>query len=249
MSAAPRTERPRGALPVVLAAGTVGVVAVLAAGSGGAWSITDRFGLWGGNTPTVTSRATPPAQSPMPLPSRPPVAPHSASWLGPVLWALLVLVVLAVAFLVWRRLPRHRGRHEVTALGASASGQAGEPSAPVLREGVGTARSLLDQVADPTDAVLAAWVALEQAAERSGVPRRPADTPTEFTVEVLAATPADRRAVTTLLGLYHRARFGGQVGPEAVVEARRCLDALASSFPTFSDALVPQAPRPGGPPR
>ena len=39
----------------------------------------------------------------------------------------------------------------------------------------------------------------------------------------------------TLLGLYHRARFSADgVGPAAVLEARRCLGALAASWSRFT---------------
>lgn len=226
--------RPPRTLPVAAAVFALGVVAVVAAGTGARWDISDRFHLFS-SRPTYVP---PPQPTRIVTPAaRPPTGtPDNADWLLPVLWALLVVAVLVAAFVVWRVLPRRpqKNRHALGA-GSDVLGQPGDPSVPVLQEGFGMAQHLLDTVADPTDAVLAAWVALEQAAGRSGVPRRPADTPTEFTVEVLTATPADRYAVTTLLGLYHQARFSGRgVGPDAVVEARRCLDALAASWTAFS---------------
>src|SRR5674476_1258962 len=59
------------------------------------------------------------------------------------------------------------------------------PNLPTLREGVVEADQQLRRFVRPADAVIAAWVCLEQAAARSGVLRDPAATPTEFTVKVL----------------------------------------------------------------
>ena len=219
----------------------IGVLAVLAAGTGGRWSVSDRFGLF--NTQATHAPPSEPVPSANPLTTGPRPSPLDLSWLAPVLWVLLAVAVLVAAFVVWRLLPRRSPKTRRPPLGAAVLGQSAEESAPAVQEGLGAAQHLLDTVTDPTDAVLAAWVALEQAAERSGHPRRPSDTPTEFTVDVLTATPADRSAVTTLLGLYLRARFsGGGVGSDAVAEARRCLDALARSWSVFTTSVLGSAP-------
>lgn len=76
-----------------------------------------------------------------------------------------------------------------------------------LAEAAAHAETLLRDGEQSTDAIIAAWLALEDAAVRSGATRAPAQTPTEFTVAVLSATPASPQAVTDLLGLYHLARF------------------------------------------
>lgn len=223
-------------VPAVLAGGLLVVVAAATAPS---WSVTDRFGLLRG-TPTFQPPTSPPLRLPPGDEAPPPLLQDSG--LGtvavPVLWAMLVLAVVALAFWVWRVLPRAATKAEpADTSGDLAAAGSGSPSAPALREGVSEAQQLLDTVVDPTDAVLAAWVALEDAAARSGVPRHPADTPTELTTRVLSATEADAVAVSTLLGLYHRARFSAAgVGPEAVAEARACLTALALSWSRFSPA-------------
>jgi hypothetical protein len=225
-------------VPAVLA---VGLLTVLAAAAGGPWSVSDRFRIWSGGAPAYRQPTF--TASPEPATTRPPLQPSDApQLLVPLLWVLLVLGVLALAFWVWRVLPRAPHKVEPSAeLGAHALGQPAEPSAPAVQEGVARAQHLLDTVADPTDAVLAAWVALERAAERSGVARRPADTPTEFTARVLGGTPADAAAVGALLGLYHRARFSATgVGSAAVAEARACLDVLARSWSMFSASVEPR---------
>jgi hypothetical protein len=218
-------------VPAVLA---VGALVVLAAATGSSWNVTDRFGVFG-LEPGPMMPSLPPA--PSNAPGSPPPLQDSGvgSVVVPVLWGALALAVLGLAYWVWRVLPRRPVKAPAAEAAGSQVSGAGSPDAPAVRQGVREAQQLLDAVADPTDAVLAAWVALEDAAAGSGVPRRPADTPTELTARVLAATAADEDAATTLLGLYHRARFSaGGVGPEAVVEARRCLGALATSWSRFA---------------
>ncbi|WP_026422802.1 DUF4129 domain-containing protein [Actinokineospora inagensis] len=57
------------------------------------------------------------------------------------------------------------------------------------------------------DAIIAAWLELEQTAATLGTPRAPHQTPTEFATALLTAHQADEPALTTLRHAYHRARF------------------------------------------
>jgi hypothetical protein len=93
----------------------------------------------------------------------------------------------------------------------------GELTLSLLR-GTRSALALLRQRTGgpPADAVQEAWLALERAAAEHGTTRRPEQTSTEFTEAVLAAHAVDRPALTTLRGLYQRARFGQ---PDTVTEA------------------------------
>jgi hypothetical protein len=81
----------------------------------------------------------------------------------------------------------------------------------------------------PSDAVIAAWVQLEESAAETGVERRPHQTPTEFTAAVLAGQNADEQALRTLRTLYHRARFGqpGNVTEDDARAARRALESIS----------------------
>jgi hypothetical protein len=117
-----------------------------------------------------------------------------------VFWARKVITRRLLPWLAGRRLPEPVPADPATTV-VSVS-----PVAE-LEEAAAQAAARLRSSADPTDDVVAAWVALESAAEASGTERRPAQTPTEFTVEVLGTTPASPAAVQTLLRLYHRARF------------------------------------------
>jgi len=60
---------------------------------------------------------------------------------------------------------------------------------------------------DPRRAVIAAYARLEDALASSGLPRRPAETPEEYVVRILAALEVTRRPVRELTDLYERAKF------------------------------------------
>lgn len=179
-------------------------------------------------TPTVTPTPDPFRQQLREIP----VEPWDLGVLGAVLTALVVLGALAVGVRVLRHVP-WRGAPTEPDDGGVVPGtraRAGvEPDLPTLRDGVDAADLELRRPAVlPADAVIAAWVALEEAAARSGVPRHPAATPTEFTVAVLDRTPADPAAVRDLLDLYLRARFGIEpVGPADVERATAAVAVLA----------------------
>src|SRR5690606_41353297 len=108
-----------------------------------------------------------------------------------------------------------------------APSQAALPDSVGQRGGVAAAWARRVEHRAPSDAIQAAWVAVEQAAGRSGVERAPSATPTEFTVAVLDRTKVDPSAIRTLLGLYHRARFSTHPATDDdVALARECLTRL-----------------------
>ena len=84
----------------------------------------------------------------------------------------------------------------------------------------------------PGDAVVRAWVALQEAAAGAGVPRRPAETPTEFTERLLDEVDAPRAVLDELRGLYLTARFSGRaVEPAEGERAVRAAHVLSSTWP------------------
>lgn len=74
------------------------------------------------------------------------------------------------------------------------------------------------QEGDPRNGVVACWVALEDAAERGGLPREPAETSAEFTARVLRAWSVPPEVVRTLAELYREARFSRHPVTEAMRE-------------------------------
>ncbi len=223
----------RGALVVVLVA-----TAVVAASLAGPWD------------PLVVTDAAveQPTTTPEPLRTAPPedsleetlgemdVEPWDLTWVGIALATVVgVGVVYLLARLV-RLVPRLRregmpddaGVEPGQAVGAGADVT---PDLATLRDGVQGADDRLAERVPPADAVIAAWVALEEAAGRSGLHRDPAATPTEFTVAVMDRTAVDPTAVRVLLALYLRARFGTDpLGADDVAAATAAVRTLAQGL-------------------
>lgn len=145
------------------------------------------------------------------------------------------LLVIGVALLVRRirAMRERRAPHEIDSAvpDIELGGDVLDGATPALREGVRRAAQVLEDEVPPGDAVIAAWVALEASAERSGLVRDRAETATEFTVEVLDATRADPVATRALLQLYLAARYSEHVlTPVDVARARESLAAIADDL-------------------
>jgi hypothetical protein len=112
----------------------------------------------------------------------------------------------------------------------------------VLRTGIELALQALDEQREPADAIVRAWLGLQETAAESGIVRRAAETPTEFTSRILSRAFADDRAVRTLLRLYLRTRFGDHpVTTDDVASVRAALQELVRTWPT------PEVPAGAGP--
>jgi len=184
--------------------------------------------------PTAAPRVTPPGHGP------------DLSWLRWVglglliVAAAIVVALIASRILAVRRMYAERPDDELEVVGEIT------PDLPTLQQGAARAEERLLAVGNPTDAIIAAWLALEEAAEASGVPRQAAQTPTEFTADVLGRTGIDAEPVQTLLGLYLHARFSAQPASAADLDqARGCVRRLADGWQAFSEA--PPRPSPDTP--
>lgn len=160
-------------------------------------------------TPTVTE-ATPtraPSRSGTPKPQQ----TQSSSHVPIALWALMAIpLVLAVGLLGWLLLggrePRRRKAlppraftpSELDALDANLEQRLADVVQAQLADLSG---------GTPRNAVVASWLALEEAAGDNGFYRKPALTSAEFTEQVLAAYRLDERAIRQLSSLYREARF------------------------------------------
>ncbi len=164
---------------------------------------------------------------------------------GPSILVGLLLVVLALAVGLARVL-RQRGRPAPSA--QEVTGPAHRPTPlvrsdlrPVLASAAGRGLTALARArgGDCGDAIIRCWLSLEAAADRVGTRRLPAQTPTEFTVAVLARHQADGAAVAELLGLYHRARFGTRpLDDGAATRAAMALERIASSLQLSVDSSL-----------
>ncbi|WP_188037800.1 DUF4129 domain-containing protein, partial [Actinotalea sp. JY-7885] len=226
----------RGALVVVLL-----VTAVLAASLAGPWDPP----LRGADLP-LPAVTQAPAATPEPDPIREALEqvdsePWDLTWLGVVLAVAALAGLAYLAYRVVRALPPRRGEDAPDDAGVEGAGtvsvRAAEPDLQTLRDAVRGADTHLAARVPPADAVIAAWVALEEAAQRSGVPRDPAATPTEFTLDVLDRTPVDPAAGRVLLALYLRARFSTEpLGADDVAAATTAVRTLAAGLAERGDA-------------
>ncbi|RZS91497.1 uncharacterized protein DUF4129 [Motilibacter rhizosphaerae] len=216
-------RRPPPAAAGVLLPALVALV-VLATAAGGPWR--GHVQLPGLPPPRVPVPHPPP---PRPLPRGSSSRDPSGLPLGPVWLAVLagvVVVLIAVAVVLLRAATRVRARLPLPApLAEELPGQA--LGTRQVADAVEAAERAVAGARVPRDAVIGAWVALEQAAAESGVPRVESATPTEFALDVLDRTGADAAATRGLLALYQRARFSSEpVTEEGVSAARAFLDEL-----------------------
>lgn len=248
----PRRARPPAGALLALALVTV---VVLAAALTTPWQVRLPDVLTG---PAPGLTVPPPAPAPVPTAEQQETPdPTALTRLLPVLLVVLVLLGVALAVVVVRRLAGSLRRTPPPAVVDELEPGDGTlapdddvPDLDELREGVQDARRRLDAQQPPRDLVVAAWVALEESAAARGTSRDPAQTPTEFAVAVLDRTPAPATDVTALRDLYHRARFTAHpVSGEQVDAARRALDHIGAALGTTRHATVPADPPGTGSPR
>lgn len=172
-----------------------------------------------------------------------------ATGIGPVLlWAIVGIVVIAIAVVLWRWWAGRpsRAAREPHAVAVHTAREVPvepepEPDTPVLQSGIELALALLDDSREPADAIVRAWLGLQDTAQDSGIVRGPAETPTEFTSRILSRAFADDRAIRTLLRLYLRTRFSDHPVTSAdVASVRAALEQLVRTWTT------PQPPAPAG---
>lgn len=142
--------------------------------------------------------------------------------------SLVAAALVALAFYIVRAIHRRR-RIELSA--AAVSTLPGEPAAeplpesstvaPALARGIERALTVLDTHPDPQNAIVEAWLGLQQSAEDSGLSLRASETPAEFTVRVLAREQSIDAELATLLALYQDVRFGDRPVTASEIEHAR----------------------------
>lgn len=112
-------------------------------------------------------------------------------------------------------------------------GEAGEPGlAEELAAALEESLDDLRDEADPRRAVIGAYARMERIFAARGLPRRPAETPLEFTARVLTGLEASAASVARLADLFERAKFsrheiGGGMKAEAIAALTAVRDELA----------------------
>jgi hypothetical protein len=163
-----------------------------------------------------------------------------------------VIVAGVLVYLIRRALRRSRVRSEeqdarlspITS--PSPPSRTDEPVAPVVARGIERALQMLDDVREPSDAIVRAWLGLQEAAEASGAARRASETPGEYTTRIVTRFGTDHDAALTLLSLYQGVRFGGHPVDGATIElARSCLARLRDSWHDAEPRVARAAPAAG----
>ncbi|MGP7960925.1 DUF4129 domain-containing protein [Sanguibacter sp. A247] len=148
--------------------------------------------------------------------------------LGLVVLAILTVVAARVVRAWWSRRPRPVPEAPLTV--DAMPGQV-VPTREVVADAVADALARLDGTPDAADAVVHAWLALEEAVAREGIVREAAQTQAELTAEVLHATHAPADATRTLLRTYEAVRYGSAGASRADVRtARGALEAILVSM-------------------
>jgi uncharacterized protein DUF4129 len=155
-------------------------------------------------------------------------------WVGAVAFALEILTVGVLLFLVgrllrklrqlWLARTRRRRRRpedvEFEVLGSQVR------VTEVMAEDAEEQRALLAVGGEPRNAIVECWHRFEEQAVRAGVQRKPWQTTAEFVLGVLDLVDAERGAVAGLADLYREARFSDH--PMTDEHRQRALDALDS---------------------
>jgi hypothetical protein len=148
--------------------------------------------------------------------------------------ALCVLVVASLGAVVLMIGPRRKRVRRGTSAVAPAAEDVEDPRQGADLMLTGARKALADlrgrPAGPPSDAVVAAWLSLEEAAASSGAPRQDHQTPTEFTGALLTRYEVDTEAAATLRGLYQRARFGApdQVSARDAASAAEALERVVA---------------------
>lgn len=168
---------------------------------------------------------------PVTLPQPPVVLPklHKASAplhipVGPILYALLVLaLVAAVAISLWWA---SRLRHLALPRLLPDAADADE-----LREAVESGRLAFAELDDARAAIIACYVAMEGSLADQGAARGAADTPDELLARVISAGIVRGAAARRLTGLFYEARFSTHpLGRAERDAASAALDELAAEL-------------------
>jgi len=148
-------------------------------------------------------------------PSRRPPGPASGfvvpSWLPWSVLGIVVVAAVASAVVLWLRRPRPA---------------AAPVEASATRAAVDAAIGALDAEADPRQAVIAAYGAMQRTLGEHGVVRSPTEAPREYLQRVVIASEASEREARTLTSLFEEARYSTHPIPERLREV--ALAALTS---------------------
>lgn len=163
-----------------------------------------------------------------------PDMPSMPGWLVDVLWILALCVVIpvlvvAIVRLIQAQLAIRRRQARTPDIRFTEVTEGVDEMQ--LAESFAEALAALRGGVDVDAAILECWRRMEALAADTGIRRSRTQTPTEFTVDVLANSAADPVALETLADLYRRAAFSAHhLGDADRDDAVAALDALHASL-------------------
>lgn len=177
----------------------------------------------------------PPMTQETPMPTMAPIPENPASEtigaiigfiflvLGLIAVILVLLLILRALLRVWHDRPLRTQEGAATSFDLQEQGAdpAADASAPVIRRGLQGALRAIEERSIPGDAIVAAWVGLEESATDAGLIRGVSETPSEFALRIITRRSGISDAARELLGLYESVRFGGHVAGENDRDAAR----------------------------
>lgn len=210
-------------------------------------------------TPTSTAAAGPPEstarakQGNEPDWSTPTAQPRprtAVSGLRSALTTLIaaVVLILAVLLVLWivRRSRWLLDRPEAAAGEYDEEQDDPQLGAAAAAAALAQASSRLEMVTGHAEAIIAAWLALEEAIARAGVVRAPSQTTLEHVREVLGSLDLDDAELTAFADLFRRARFGATPMQAADREhAARLLDSLRDQLRAAGSGATHSGHAPG----
>ena len=225
-----RTRR----LVVLLAACAVVLSALAASHPLGALSTTGQPHLPKMPRATATADHSPTAQPPaVPTPWLPPDVAPANPWVTRVLGGLLLLVLLAAVFWLVRRIVRDVVLDREVESEAEARVAQGPIDLVGMADELERAHEQVTSADDFSGAITEAWRRLEDLAAESGAERQPWQSTSEYCVDVLQHTPAERTDLVELAEVYRRSVYASSAPTTDDRErALACLRRLRSSLGT-----------------
>jgi hypothetical protein len=179
----------------------------------------------------------PTSASPSPPPDVTVPRPSAGSSVNAAPYAIGLVALIVVAFLIWVLVLRLRARAVV----AASEVQADDPLAAAIR----AAMLDLSGEPDPRRAVIKAYASAERVLNAHGLPRQPAEAPLEYLDRVLRELGAQAGTVDRLTVLYENAAFSTHlVGEPMRAEALAAFDGLRRSLSAAGSAAAPDATAP-----
>ena len=161
-------------------------------------------------------------------------------WITTALAAILFLLV--VMFLWGRRIRLRRRRRErrLPAAGPAFELPPEEEFPPEeLAEAVDETLATIER-GPVSEAIIACWVRVEDAAEQAGMPLRATETSTEFADRVLGSYGVQEPVLRTLSALYREARFSAHTMTEqSRDDARACLRQISTELRASTPEVAP----------